>query len=244
MNGMVRRRAAIWLLIPMLLAILPGCQLSGKLAEWTGTCGVVNEWVDFLILNDIHYDRIEGAEPVPDDQIGDKAGQVKYTMDDHPCSYHQARNGDAAYLAVGTPVFALKDYRPEFRVIANQQIYQVDHNPHAQTMGELLDIEGKVANVSLVSGNDGSIIGYLGADAAEQFVRELLPLQYVGFDEINKQTKPEYGISLRVHLQDGTSFSIGYKPEANAFTNGAFGTESLKILILSERDRIKAEAWM
>jgi len=53
-------------------------------------------------------------------------------------------------------------------------------------------------------------------------------------------TKHETGIFLRVHLQDGTSFRMVYYPKANAFSAGAFGTEKIQSLIVSQRKEIKA----
>ena len=242
MNGKLRL-VALLLLIPVILAVLTGCNVGGKLSEWIGTCGIETEWVDFLMVNDIHYDRMEGAPSVSDERLDDEVGKVKYTMEDHPCSYHKARNGDAAYLPAGTAVYALKGYKPSFRVVADHKIYQVDDNPNAETIGDLLDIEGKVAKVSLESGYDGSPIGDFTAESSERFVRELLPLRYVGFEEVYKQTAHESGVFLRVHLQDGTSLRMLFYPEANAFAH-AFGTESLKTLIMSERARIKSAAGM
>lgn len=73
-------------------------------------------------------------------------------------------------------------------------------------------------------------------------MNELLPLRYVGFDEVYKKSKHETGIFLRVHLQDGTSFRMVYYPKANAFSAGAFGTEKIQSLIVSQRKEIKAAA--
>lgn len=244
MHGKLRL-GALLLLIPMLVTALSGCNAGGRLSEWLGTCGAELEWVDFLIVDDINYDRNdEATNRLTDEQIGDKVGKVKYTLDDHPCSYHKGdRNGDASYLSAGTVVYALKGYKPEFRVVADHKVYEASENPRAETLGDLLDIEGKVTKVNLESGIDGSAIGDFTAESSEQFVRELLPLRYVDFEEANKQTAYEYGVFLRVHLQDGTSLRMVFYPIANAFTH-ALGTENLKTLIMSERARIKAAAGM
>ncbi|MFD2332625.1 hypothetical protein ACFSR7_25490 [Cohnella sp. GCM10020058] len=71
------------------------------------------------------------------------------------------------------------------------------------------DIDGKIAKVSLESGTDGSPIGDFAPEASAVFARDLPQLKLVGFDTIYKDNKPEYGIFLRVHLQDGTSFRMG-----------------------------------
>lgn len=207
-------------------------------------CGVV-EWVDFLMINDIKY--VHSPEDGPDvneKQLGDEVGRVGYTLNENACSDHVSQNGDAAYVPAGTAIYVMKGYKPEFRVIADNKLYQASENVNAATLGDLLDIEGRMAKVSLESGRDGSAIGDFSGEASEQFVRQLLALPYVGWDAVYNKTRHESGVFLRVHLQDGTSLQLVYYPKGNGFTAGAFGTESLKKLILTERARIKAAAGM
>ncbi|GMK37281.1 hypothetical protein PCCS19_03340 [Paenibacillus sp. CCS19] len=205
-------------------------------------CGGVIDWVDFVMINDITYGRnVDGVGTVSSDQLGEKVGTVAYMLDEHACADHKAVNGDAAFLPIGTPIYAMKGYKPSFRVIADNKVYQAGTNPNARTMADLLDIEGKVARVGLDSGNDGSAIGDFTPEASEQFVQLLLPLAYVGTDETYKKTMHESGVFLRVYLKDGTSFRMVFYPKANAI-GGAFGTEPLKALIMAERQRIKAAA--
>lgn len=219
-----------------------GCDRVGK---ETDGCMAIIDWVDFLMINGITYDHNnEGTKEVAKEQIGDKISEITYMLNDHACTDHKSKNGDAAYLPVGTAVYELKGYKPEYRVVANNKIYEVHNNPNAATIGELLDIENKVDKVSLESGYDGSPIGDFSAAASTEFIRELLPLAYVGFDEVYPRIKHETGYFLRVHLKDGTSFRMVYYPKANAFNPGAYGTETLKELIVSERTRIKAAAGM
>ncbi len=211
----------------------------------TDGCNAIIDWVDFLKINDIMYDHNdEGTKEVTEGQIGDKIGEVAYMLNDHACTGHVAKNGDAAYLPVGTAIYELNGYKPEFRIVANNKIYEVNKNPKAATIGELLDIENRVAKVSLESGYDGSPIGDFSSEASIEFIQQLLPLPYVGFDEVYEQIKHETGYFLRVHLQDGTSLRMVYYPKANAFNTGAFGTERLKELITSQRGKIKAAAGM
>ncbi|WP_249899469.1 hypothetical protein [Paenibacillus sp. PK3_47] len=208
-------------------------------------CNAIIEWVDFLMINDIkYYQNFEGTLPVSADLLGEQVGEISYMLENNACTDHVTRNGDAAFLPVGTPVYAVKGYRQEFRVAAGSKIYEVNENAKAATMGDLLDIEGKVLKVSLDSGQDGSHIGDFSAEASAQFIGELLPLQNVGFEGVYKKIQSESGVFLRVHLQDGTSLRMVYYPNGNAFTAGAFGTETLKELIMSERSRIKAAAGM
>lgn len=206
-------------------------------------CNSIIEWVDLLKINNItYYQNHEGTKAVTAEQLGEKVGKISYMLNDHACTNHVSKNGDAAFLPIGTVVYALKGYKSDFRVVANNKIYEVNENPNAATLGDLMDIKGKVKIVSLESGQDGSRIGNFSQDASTNFITELLPLAYVGFDAVYEKTKHEAGVFLRVHLQDGTSFRMVFYPKANGFTAGAFGTEKLKELIMSQRSQIKAAA--
>ncbi|MDT3425808.1 hypothetical protein J2Z22_001327 [Paenibacillus forsythiae] len=201
------------------------------------------EWVDFLMINDIRYVRNnEETKEVNPGQLGAEVGRVEYMLSDNACTDHVTKNGDAAFLPAGTVIYALKGYKPEFRVAVNNKIYEVSENPNAATMGDLLDIEGKMEKVSLVSGKDGSQIGDFSEEASSEFIRDLLILKYVGFDAVYEQTKHENSVFLRVQLRDGTSLRLVYYPKGNGFSAGAFGTERLRTLIMSQRAQIKAAA--
>jgi len=233
MKWVKRRVKALFVLLIMLTAA--GCTKA--------PCAGIIEWIDFLKINNIkYYHNDDGTKEVTIEQRGDKLGEVSYMLNGNACTDHVEKNGDAAFLPIGTGIYAMKGYKSGFRVIADNKIYQVNDNPNAATLGDLLDINGRVEKVSLESAEDGSPIGDFSAKAASEFIQELLPLSHIGFDAIYKKIKHESGIFLRVHLQDGTSFRMVYYPKANAFTEGAFGTERLKALIMTQRQQIKAAA--
>lgn len=220
--------------ILLILVIIVGCGTSNKgeitskpqemvkeevSKESTKRSPGTIEWIDFLMIHNVTYfQNNEGAKVVPTEQIGDRVGEVSYMLNEHACADHVTENGDAAYLPIGTVIYELKGYKSHYRVVANNKVYEAKENPNAKTMGDLMDIEGKVEKVSLESGIDGSPIGDFPQDVASEFMNELLPLRYVGFDEVYKKFKHETGIFLRVHLQDGTSFRMVYYPKANAFS--------------------------
>ncbi|MGZ9586588.1 hypothetical protein [Paenibacillus marinisediminis] len=241
--GWMNRMGRTSMVLLFILALV-GCSEAQKGTESNG-CRAVIDWIDFLMINDIKYhQKYDGTKAITTEQLGNKVGEVAYMLDDHACTDYVSKNGDAAYLPVGTVIYELKGYKSEFRVVADNKIYEVAHNPNAKTVGELLDIEGKVAKVALESGNDGSPIGDFSEKASSEFVRELLPLSYVGYNAVYEKIKHESGVFLRVHLEDGTSFRMVYYPKANAFSAGAFGTERLNELIMEQRKQIKAAAGM
>ncbi|MWC28065.1 hypothetical protein [Paenibacillus sp. MMS18-CY102] len=211
--------------------------------ETSEPCKAEIDWVDFVMINNIKYHQnYEGTQEVSDSELGGKVGEITFNANEQACLDYTMKNGDAAFLPVGTAIYAMKGYKPEFRIVADHKVYEVNENPNAATMGDLLDIHGRVEKVSLESGDDGSAIGDFTPEASTAFVDGLLPLAYVGFDEVYKKSQSESGVFLRVHLKDGTSFRMVYYPKANAFNAGAFGTEQLRTLIMSQRMQIKAAA--
>lgn len=236
-------------LVLLFMFVAASCGSMGKeqvelvSEKTTEPCMAEIDWVDFLMINDImYYQNYDGTKAVMAEQLGDKVGEVSYMLNDHACTGHVTKNGDAAYLPIGTVIYALKGYKSVFRVVADNKVYQVGENPNAATIGDLIDIEGKVEKVSLESSQDGSPIGNFSQEASSEFISELLPLPYVGYDAVYEKAIHEAGIFLRVHLQDGTSIRMVYYPKANGFTVGAFGTEKLKTLITAQREQIKKAA--
>ncbi|MFC5469327.1 hypothetical protein ACFPPD_11395 [Cohnella suwonensis] len=232
------RRCKHWGRISFVLIMMMVAASCGNLGK--GSCNADIDWVDFLMINNVtYYQNDDGTKVITAEQLGKKVGKVSYMLNGHACTDHATKNGDAAFLPIGTVVYALKGYKSEFRVVANNKAYEVKENPNAATMGDLMDIEGKVEIVSLESGQDGSPIGNFSQEASSYFISELLPLSYVGFDAVYEKAKHEAGIFLRVHLQDGTSFRMVYYPKANGFTAGAFGTEKLKVLTCLRDHKLK-----
>ena len=66
------------------------------------------------------------------------------------------RDGDAAFVPAGSPVFTVKGYRPSFRLAASHQgrlrLYEADAADGARTGADLLDLAGKVRYLSVNSG--------------------------------------------------------------------------------------------
>lgn len=90
----------------------------------TEPCMAEIDWVDFLMINNIkYYQNYDGTKAVTAEQLGDKVGEVSYMLNDHACTGHVAKNGDAAFLPIGTVIHALKGYKSEFRVVADNKIY-------------------------------------------------------------------------------------------------------------------------
>jgi hypothetical protein len=73
-----------------------------------------------------------------------------------PTLAYRAADGDAAFLAPGSPVHTVKGYRPGFRVAASHHgrlwLYEANEAVGTRTGADLLDLAGKVRYLSVNSG--------------------------------------------------------------------------------------------
>jgi hypothetical protein len=125
-------------------------------------------------------------------------------------------------------------------LVANHTVYEVSENARARTLGDLLDFEGMVEKVSIVSTEDGSPIFDFDREASKTFIEELLPLAHVDFDTLYakvEHTGDEDRLFLRAHLKDGTSFRMVYYPAANLINPSAMGTDRLKEIVISQMNK-------
>lgn len=193
-------------------------------------------WVDILMINGIKYEgEDEGLSQGETLEKGEQLGEVKFRLAGNACSNHQTKNGDAAFLPVGTEIYKLVGYDSNFRVVAENKVYQVKENKKAKTTSDLLDIKGKVSKMSIESDYDGSHITDFAEEETLDFVEDFLSLEYVGVDKVNKETS-DRRVFLRIHLNDGSSFRIVYWLDGNALSLGAFGTEKMKNIVKNKID--------
>ena len=131
------------------------------------------------------------------------------------------RDGDSAFVSAGDPVYAVRGYRPTFRVAAHRDgrlvLYEADGNPAAKVGADLLDLDGKVAAITLLSPKDGRTI--LGRIADPARVRELVSLVLDGSVD---QSVPTTGTPdfVGFELFDGTVTSRAYFRDAGVLQRG------------------------
>ncbi len=191
------------------------------------------DWVDFVMINDVmYYGEDDELRHFKDFEKGKKIGEVTFKLADEACSNHRSKNGHAAFLRIGTPVYEMVGYKSNFRIIAGDKVYQVSENKKAKTISELFDIENKVAKLSMESTYDGKHLLDFTEEEKNSFIEEYLQLKHVGFSEIYKSIiHDEEMVFLRVHLNDGSSFRISYWLKSNVLNPGAFGTENMKSIV-------------
>lgn len=135
---------------------------------------------------------------------------------------YRSKDGDAAFLDPGTPVYTLKGSSSQFRLAAYQDgqliLYEADTNPHAKKGGDLLDIAGKVQYIGVNSEQDG--VTELGAIKDRQQIANLIDMvlnapinqRYLSTDSLR------YLIAF--HFMDGMATVRAYWPRSGELSRG------------------------
>ncbi|MCC3374026.1 hypothetical protein [Cohnella sp. REN36] len=196
-----------WGLMLALFAALLANTSCVSFAALNGNCRYAEiDRADALMWQDIYFDREETAKPESGElrTLAQPIGEVRYKLDGQACADHRWANGDATNLEAGTPIYALADYKPTFRVVADGRVYQALVNPHARTIGDLYDIEGKVKEISF---KEGRIV--LDPEEERTFTDLYLNGKYEGMDAFAKR-RLAGPIGFRIRLKDGSDVSGTY----------------------------------
>lgn len=112
--------------------------------------------IDLIRFGGITYltFRIEKEPPLQEENLGLEFGQVAFKLSE-PSG---PQDGYATFLEVGTPVYTVKGYKPEFILAARRNnklvLYLSGTNPSAETGSDLMDLEGKVKYIGVNSNYD------------------------------------------------------------------------------------------
>ncbi|PIC58618.1 hypothetical protein CSV80_03595 [Sporosarcina sp. P12(2017)] len=215
------------LLLPILLS-LTACSFNPS------SQNTIIDWVDFVKWNDTTYGaNYEINELEKDWETAGEVGEVQYMLDGHADANHQSKNGDAAYLSKGTKLFAMKGYDPAFRIIADGKVYEVTESDTAETVGDFLDIKGRVQRVILQSEQDLSFIGEFTDEHAEQLIEELLVMSY----EPDRRALEGKRVFFGIELVDGTMTRSVYWPETGYVHYGGVASQEIKDVFEVEMDK-------
>ena len=114
---------------------------------------------DYITFDGIDYIRWidEPGRPLTREDLGPEFARVECAMvgDRHGCPY--GADAGAAYLPSGTPVYAVKGYRTDFRLAAVASgrllLYQAWRNARARTGAQLFDIARRVTHIEVQRGD-------------------------------------------------------------------------------------------
>ena len=207
------------LLMLLTLIGLVGC------GSQTGGQNVSIDWVNFIRFNGITYlvTSMRPQDELPASQLGPVFDTVKFKLDGnvHDPNY-QMKDGDSAFLAVGTQVYTVNGYKPTFRLAAHFaghiQLYEVDTNLQARTGADLLDIGGKVLFIGINSEQDG--ITQLGAIKDLHEIASLVNMILASPIDANRTGQGTMTYLIAFHLQDGTSVIRAYWKDSGIMQRG------------------------
>jgi hypothetical protein len=200
---------------------LSGC--SSPAGGFPGTNTVI-DWVNFVRFGGITYIAVDTrpGRALARSDLGPVFATVQFKLEGnvHDPGY-QTKDGDAAFLAAGSKVYTVKGYRPTFRLAAQQDngltLYEADTNPHARKGGDLLDIEGKVRSIGILSEQDA--ITELGAIKDRSQVAKLVD-EIVQAPVDQKRQGGDLSYFLAFHLFDGTVVKRTYWPDTGILERG------------------------
>ena len=174
------------------------------------------DWVPFIQFGGIRYLRIwrldeqvtrEGDRDLNVEDLGPELYRVAFRGNGYVGSRYRYQDGDATYLNPGTPIHAVKGYSPKFRLGTMEgdraSLYEAHSNPLAKTGGDLLDIQGKVTSIDILSEEDATtVLGTIDeGQTIERFVEMVLGS---AVDQGSRDREgPRYFLGFR--LADGTS---------------------------------------
>ena len=223
-------------MISVFSMLLSSC---GNFSSITGCPDGEIEWVDMVMINDIKYQH-HFPEPTDENNLlpiekGRELGKVTFKMADRACSNHQMKNGDAAYLDEGTPIYEVKGYPSSLIVVADDKAFLVDTNKKAKTADNLYPLDGLVKNIYNESTEDGSRIQTFTQASTNKFLDAWSRLKLEDPESLYKKGNMEGDrIFLEIELNNGVPFRLVYWVDSNVFSNGAIGNKEIKKVIEDE----------
>ncbi len=192
----------------------------------------VIDWVDFVRLGGTEYLATQTGEPnLQATDLGRVVARVQCRIDGNVSDpgYH-GKDGDAAFLDPGTALYAVKGYKPSFRLAARQEgrivLFEADTVADARVGADLLDIAEKVRYIGINSPTDG--VTELGAVRNAAQVKALTDL--VLRAPVNQQRMPDDSTRYVIvfHMDDGTTVARTYWPTTGELQRGIMVSDEFR----------------
>jgi len=226
------------------LLILPACTSFGASDDRNCANKAELDYISVFQHEGIKYGQLGSSSgSTLKQQAGPQVGQIMYKMSGHACEGHIMKDGDATLLDIGTVLYQVDGYKPESRLLAGGELYLASDNPAAATVDDLLDIQGKIAAVQFVSGEDGSVLSTFSPEAADAFAQAYTKLSYKSFAVLYKEHKgiPGDSYRLRIKLKDGSDLALAYWPKQKVLTPGNVVDDAFDKLITEQRAALYAQ---
>ena len=139
--------------------VLAGCLLLAACGGSARPVWSSTDYRDFLRFGGVTYYVADHGvgRPLERGDLGPRFAVVRANApESDPAHTYRMRDGDAAFVPAGSPVFTVKGYRPSFRLAASHRgrlrLYEADAADGARTGADLLDLAGRVRYLSVNSG--------------------------------------------------------------------------------------------
>ncbi len=212
-KGLGMRRAVLLILACAAATLPAGCSPGEPFGQ------AFYGWNPIMRFDGVTYAALEGGEsgrPLREDDLGPEFPEVRHDFSDEGPGY-STKDGDAAHLEPGTPVYEVEGYDPSFRLAAryrgNLTLYEAVSNPRAGAGADLLDIEGRVGRLSVTHGEDtGQVLAaFTGPEEVQSLVRGLLDAPARRLDPDHFGLRNTYHVVF--HLEDGTTAVREYRTD-------------------------------
>ena len=207
------RRAVLLVLVWAGATLWVGCSPGEPLGQ--ASYG----WKYVVRFGGITYAMMESQEadrPLDERDLGPKFAEVRRNVSDEGPGY-RTKDGDAAYLEPGTPVYEVSGYASPFRLAVRQRgdlmLYEAVSNPGAKVGADLLDIDGKVNSMGIahVEGTDQVLAAFDDPEEVGSLVRGLLDAPVRRLDPDHFGLRNTYLVVF--HLEDGTAAVREYRAD-------------------------------
>jgi hypothetical protein len=215
----------------IIIAVSLGCASSGSGYSDDAPARPAPSLVNFITFGGIEYlaVRIERTSQLQEDDLGSEFGRVAFKYDGNVFDYdyksQYGKDGDAALLEVGTPIYAVKGYKPEFLLAARTDgelvLYLSDSHPNAVIGSDVMDLEDKVVYIGVNSSKDGTT--ELGAIKDQSKVDELVQMVLKSRVDQESSGGPNMDIYfLAFHMKDGITVTKSYGLQTNKMSRGVY----------------------
>lgn len=191
------------------------------------------DYVDFVRWDSIEYLTHFPAvgRELTEADLGAEVFRVRQTLSQtrqHDTNYEPG-DGDAAFAAVGEPVYAVRGYASWYRLAAHHSgrlvLYEANHNAAAKLGRDILDIEGKVFALGIIDEKDGKTVvaRIVEPSRVEALVRLVLDGTVGGVvppsPEVSggRRPPPDF-VLIAFELRDGTASVRRYDLVSSFFT--------------------------
>jgi hypothetical protein len=210
-----------WIALAVTALLLGGCSVAGNLgathcpASRKLLAQGAADYIDFVHVGGITYHagmRPMAGRALRESDLGTQVAVVRCKLAEHmvegPDKQHL--DGDAAYLDKGTALYAVKGYRPTFRLAARRDdqlaLFQAAENPRAQHWADLLDLRDKVRWIGINDDDDQQ----LAAIKDPPMVASLVDLLLRSPVSAPSACADQGNVLLAFRLDDGTATVLSY----------------------------------